>query len=136
MLEDQWGVFLALSALRHVVDEPLDITTEALRLAEHLCLVEETALLLCERAELYRRAGKLEDAQADYAQALSIGEHAELLETVAAARLGLARTARHSGNLPAARSHLSAVLTLHGLEDAHFEAHHELAALNASEASA
>ncbi|MFF0338684.1 hypothetical protein [Kribbella sp. NPDC004875] len=136
MLEDQWGVFLALSALRYVVDEPLDITTEALRLAEQLCLVEETALLLCERAELYRRAGKLEDAQADYAQALSIGEHAELLETVAAARLGLARTARGSGNLPAARSHLSAVLTLRGLEDAHFEAHHELAALNASEASA
>lgn len=136
MLEDRWGLFLALSALRHVVDEPLDITTEALELAEQLCLPEETGLLLCERAELYRRAGKLEDAHADYSRALYIGEHAELQETVAAARLGLARTARRSGNLPAARSHLSAVLTLHGLEDAHFEAHHELAALNASEATA
>lgn len=136
MLEDRWGLFLALSALRHVMDEPLDITTEALELAEQLCLPEETGLLLCERAELYRRAGKLEDAHADYSRALTIGEHADLHETVAAARLGLARTARHSGNLPAARSHLSAVLTLHGLEDAHFEAHHELAALNASEATA
>jgi hypothetical protein len=52
------------------------------------------------------------------------------------ARLGLARTARHSGNVPAARTHLSAVLTLPNLEDAHFEALHELRVLNASEASA
>ncbi|GAA3105059.1 tetratricopeptide (TPR) repeat protein [Kribbella aluminosa] len=136
MLEDRWGMFLALSALRQVVDEPLDVTTEALELAEHLCLTEETALLLCERADLYRRLGKLEDAHADYSRALSIGESADLLETVAAARIGLGRAARGSGNLPAARAHLSAVLTIPELPDAHFEALHELAALNASEASA
>ncbi|WP_427886582.1 tetratricopeptide repeat protein [Kribbella sp. GL6] len=136
MLEDRWGMFLALSALRQVVDEPLDATTEALELAEHLCLTEETALLLCERAELYRRLGKLEDAHEDYSRALSIGEHADLPETVAAARIGLGRALRGSGNLPAARAHLSAVLTIPELPDAHFEALHELAALNASEASA
>ena len=55
---------------------------------------------------------------------------------MAAARLGLARTARHSGNLPAARAHLSSVLAFPELEDAHSEALHELAVLNASEASA
>ncbi|GAA1590280.1 hypothetical protein GCM10009804_53110 [Kribbella hippodromi] len=136
MLDDPWGLFLVLSALRQVVDDPLDVTTEALELAEQLCLVEQTALLLCERADLYRSLGKLEDAHADYSRALSIGEHSDLLETVAAARIGLARTARHSGNLPSARTHLSAVLTLPNLEDAHFEALHELGVLNASEASA
>ncbi|MGZ0149341.1 tetratricopeptide repeat protein [Kribbella sp. WER1] len=136
MLEDRWGMFLALSALRQVVDEPLDATTEALELAEHLCLTEETALLLCERADLYRRLGKLEDAHEDYSRALAIGEHADLPETVAAARIGLGRAARGSGNLPAARAHLSAVLTIPELPDAHYEALHELAALKASEASA
>jgi tetratricopeptide (TPR) repeat protein len=136
MLEDRWGMFLALTALRQVVDEPLDVTTKALELAELLRLGEETALLLCERADLYRRLGKLEDAHDDFSRALSLGEQADLPETVAAAHIGLARAARHSGNHLAARSHLSVVLTLDGLEDAHFEALHELAALNASEASA
>ena len=136
MLEDRWGMFLALSALRQVVDAPLDITTEALELAEQLCLAEESALLLCERADLYRALGKLEDAHEDYSRALSIGEHADLPETVAAALIGLGRAARGSGNAPAARAHLSAVLTIPELDDAHFEALHELAALNASEASA
>lgn len=136
MLDDPWGLFLVLTALRQVVDDPLDVTTEALELAEQLGLVEQTALLLCERADLYRSQGKLEDAHADYNRALSIGEDADLLETVAAARIGLARAARHSGNLPTARTHLSAVLTLPNLEDAHFEALHELGVLNASEASA
>jgi tetratricopeptide (TPR) repeat protein len=136
MLEDRWGMFLALNALRQVLDEPLDVTTEAIRLAEELCLGDHTGLLLCERAALYQRAGKLEDAYADYERALTIGEHADLPETVAAALIGLARTARGSGNLPAARAHLSTVLTLPELDIAHEEALHELAVLNACEASA
>lgn len=136
MLEDRWGMFLAVSALRQVLDEPLDVTTEALRLAEELFLAEEAALLLCERGDLYRAAGKLEDAHDDYARALSIGEHADLPETIAAALIGLGRAARGIGNLPAARAHLSAVLDIPEQDDAHFEALHELAALNASEASA
>ncbi|MEU4192961.1 hypothetical protein AB0E69_13765 [Kribbella sp. NPDC026611] len=136
MLEDRWGMFLAVTALRYVVDEPLDLTTEALELAEELCLAEETGILLCERGDQYRALGKLEDAHNDYLQALSIGEAAELPETVAAARIGLARTARGSGKHSTARLHLSVVLALPDLEDAHFEALHELSALNASEASA
>ncbi|MEU8225095.1 tetratricopeptide repeat protein [Kribbella sp. NPDC048915] len=136
MLEDRWGMFLALNALRQVLDEPLDVTTAAIRLAEELCLGDHTGLLLCERATLYERSGKLADAHADYERALSIGEHADLPETVAAALIGLARTARGAGNLPAARAHLSAVLDLPELDDAHYEAMHELAVLNACEASA
>ena len=136
MLEDAWGTFLALSALRQTVDEPLDLTTEALALAEQLGLEEETGVLLCQRGDLYRALGKLEDAREDYSQALDVSERADLPETAAAARIGLARTARYCGNLPAARAHLSAVLAFPELEDAHFEALHELTALNASEASA
>lgn len=136
MLEDRWGMFLALSALRQVVDEPLDVTTEALELAEHLCLTEETALLLCERADLYRSLGKLEDAHADYSRALTVGEHADFQDTIAAARIGLARTARCTGNLAAARAQLSAVLSHPHIEDAHLEALYELRAIEASEASA
>lgn len=136
MLEDRWGMFLALTALRQVVDEPLDVTTEALALAEQLGLDEELGVLLCQRGDLFRALGKLEDAREDYSQALDVSERADLPETAAAARIGLARTARCCGNLPAARAHLSAVLAFPELEDAHYEAMHELTALNASEASA
>jgi len=136
MLDDSWGTFLALNALRQTVDEPLDLTTETLALAEQLGLDEEVGVLLCQRGDLFRALGKLEDAQDDYSQALDVSERADLPETVAAARIGLARAARLRGNLPAARVHLSAVLAFPELEDAHFEASHELAVLNASEASA
>ena len=136
MLEDPWGMFLSISALRQTVDEPLDLTTEALALAEQLGLEEETGVLLIQRGDLYRALGKLEDACDDYTQALAVSERAELPQTAAAARIGLARTARLSGNLPAARAYLSDVLAFPELEDAHYEARHELAALNASEASA
>jgi tetratricopeptide (TPR) repeat protein len=136
MLDDVWGMFLALSALQQTVEDPLDLTTEALALAERLGLDEETGLLLCQRGDLLRALGKLEDAREDYARAVEIGEQADLPETAAAARIGLARTARLCGNLPAARAHLSAVLAFPDLEDAHVEAMHELAVLNASEASA
>ncbi|WP_460664741.1 hypothetical protein [Kribbella swartbergensis] len=136
MLDDAWGMFLALTALQQTVDDPLDLTTEALALAERLGLEEETGLLLCQRGDLHRALGKVEDAREDYARALEVGEQADLPETAAAARIGLARTARLCGNLPAARAHLSAVLAFPELEDAHVEAMHELAVLNASEASA
>jgi tetratricopeptide (TPR) repeat protein len=108
MLDDAWGMFLALSALQQTVEDPLDLTTEALALAERLGLEEETGLLLCQRGDLHRALGKLEDAREDYTR----------------------------GNRPAARAHLSAVLAFPDLEDAHVEAMHELAVLNASEASA
>ncbi|WP_433164770.1 hypothetical protein [Kribbella sp. CA-247076] len=138
MLDDRWGMFLALTALRHVVDEPLDFTSEALELADQLCLAEETALLLCERGDIYRTLGKLEDAHEDYTRALALGEAADLAESVAAARIGLARTARYGGNLVAARSYLCDVLAdgSEDLEDARAEALHELAAIEACEASA
>jgi tetratricopeptide (TPR) repeat protein len=136
MLDDGWGMFLALSALRQVVDEPLDITSEALEVAEQLGLEEETGLLLCQRADLYLRLGKLEDAHEDYSQALALGERADLSETAAAARIGLARTARYGGNLIAARDYLTDVLADSSDEDAHAEALHELDAVDACEASA
>ena len=136
MLDDGWGMFLALTALRQVVDEPLDITNEAVEVAEQLGLAEETGLLLCQRADLYLRLGKLEDAHEDYSQALTIGERADLPETAAVARIGLARSARYAGNLAAAREYLADVLTSTSDEDARAEALHELDAVEACEASA
>jgi tetratricopeptide (TPR) repeat protein len=136
MLDDGWGMFLALSALRQVVDEPLDTTSEALEVAEQLGLEEETGVLLCQRADMYLRLGKLEDAHEDYSQALTLGERADLSETAAAARIGLARTARYGGNLVAARDFLTDVLADTSDEDALAEALHELDAVDACEASA
>ncbi|GAA0571552.1 hypothetical protein HPO96_32590 [Kribbella sandramycini] len=136
MLEDAWGTFLALNALQQTTDAPLELTTEALALADQLGLDEETGILLCRRGDLYRAQGNLDAARQDYAMALALGERADLLETAAAARIGLARAARCCGHTQTARAHLAAVLELPGLEDAHYEALHELGVLNTSEATA
>jgi tetratricopeptide (TPR) repeat protein len=136
MLEDAWGTFLALSALQQSVGAPLELTTEALGLAEQLGLDEQVGLLLCRRGDLYRVQGKLDAARHDYSMALVLGERAELPETVAAAHIGLARAARCCGHVQTAQAHLAAVLELTDLEDAHYEARHELEALQQVSASA
>ncbi|TDD47577.1 hypothetical protein E1263_34330 [Kribbella antibiotica] len=136
MLEDDWGTFLALSALQQSVGAPLELTTEALELAERLGLDEQVGVLLCRRGDLYRVQGKLDAARHDYSIALVHGERTELPETVAAAHIGLARAARCCGHAQTAHAHLSAVLELADLEDAHYEARHELAALQQVSATA
>lgn len=138
MLDDRWGMFLALTALREVVDEPLDITSEALAVAEQLDLQEETGLLLCQRADLYRRQGDFDAAGEDFSWALALAEYADLREAAAAAQIGLARVARECGDLLAARTHLAVVLSddSEELEDARYEALHELNLLINTEATA
>jgi tetratricopeptide (TPR) repeat protein len=138
MLEDRWAMFLALTGLRQMTDDLLPVTSEAVELAEELGLEEEAGLLLCERGELHLRAGEVDAARTDYRRALELADSTENLEAVAAARIGLARTARHAGNLICAREHLAAVLaeSTDELADAREEAAHELAALCAAEATA
>jgi tetratricopeptide (TPR) repeat protein len=138
MLDDRWGMFLALTALREIVDEPLEIITEALELAEKLRADDESGLLLCQRGELYRRQGDLDAAGEDFSWALALAEHADLPETAAAAHIGLARVARGGGDLLTAREHLAIVLSrdAEALEDARYEAMHELNLLIDSEATA
>lgn len=138
MLDDRWGMFLALTALRQIVDEPVDIISEALELAEKLRADDESGLLLCQRGELFRRQGDLDAAGEDFSWALALAEYAELPETAAAAHIGLARVARGCGDLLTAREHLAVVLSRDSedLEDARYEALHELNLLINSEASA
>lgn len=138
MLDDRWGMFLALTALREIVDDPVDVISEALELAEKLRADDESGLLLCQRGELYRRHGDLDAAGEDFSWALALAEHAELPETAAAAHIGLARVARGCGDLLTAREHLAVVLSRDSedLEDARYEAMHELNLLINSEASA
>ncbi|TDO35824.1 hypothetical protein EV643_12197 [Kribbella sp. VKM Ac-2527] len=138
MLDDRWGMFLALTALREIVDDPVDIISEALELAEKLRADDESGLLLCQRGELYRRQGDLDAAGEDFSWALALAEHADLPETAAAAHIGLARVARCSGDLLTAREHLAVVVSRDSedLEDARYEAMHELNLLINSEASA
>jgi tetratricopeptide (TPR) repeat protein len=138
MLEDRWAMFLALTGLRQITDDLLPVTSEAVELAEELGLAEEAGLLLCERGELHLHAGELDAARADYRRALELADSTEHVEAVAAAHIGLARTARHAGNLMCAREHLAAVLgeSADELADAHEEAAHELRLLCSAEATA
>ncbi|MFK4083824.1 hypothetical protein ACI2LF_06940 [Kribbella sp. NPDC020789] len=136
MLDDDWGTFLALSALQQSADAPLEWTTEALELADRLGLDEQVGVLLCRRGDLFRAQGNLDAARHDYGMALSLGERTDLPETIALAHLGLARTARCCEHVQTARAHLDAVLELPDLEDAHYEARHELAALERVSATA
>lgn len=134
MLGDQWGTFLVLTAMADVSDMPLELVSEALTLASELELAEDAALLLCRRADLYRRQGDLEAARNDYGSALLVAERVRLLETAAAARIGLARIARYSGDLPTARKYAEAALTgcPGDLPEAREEAQHELAAIESA----
>ncbi|GAA1536495.1 hypothetical protein [Kribbella lupini] len=138
MLEDRWAMFLALTGLRQITDDLLPVTSEAVELAEELGLDEEAGLLLCERGDLHLRAGQLEAARADYARALDLAEASEDTESAAAAQIGLARVARHAGNLICAREHLATVLATcpEDHADARAEATHELQAVCAAEATA
>ncbi|WP_460650117.1 hypothetical protein [Kribbella endophytica] len=138
MLEDRWAMFLALTGLRQITDDLLPVTSEAVELAEELGLEEEAGLLLCERAGLQLRAGAVEAARADFTRALTLAEHTDCAEAAAAAQIGLARTARHAGNLVCAREHLSVVLGTcpEELVDAREEAAHELRLLCSAEATA
>ncbi|MEV6287174.1 hypothetical protein [Kribbella sp. NPDC051770] len=138
MLEDRWAMFLALTGLRQIATDLLPITTEAVDLASELGLEEEAGLLLCERAELHLRTATLDQARADFTEALSLATTTDNAEAVAAAQIGLARTARHAGNLVCAREHLAQLLATcpDDLPDAREEAAHELEAICAAEATA
>ncbi len=108
LIGDRWGSSLALNALaeRAAWSDQLDLSAEligqALSIADDLGSHEEAALLLCRRGDLHLRLGKLHAASDDYGQALVLAERIGLPDSSAAARIGLARTARYDGNLPKA----------------------------------
>jgi hypothetical protein len=116
LLGDRWGVSLALSALAELAAWSgqlglcIELTGQALKASEELGADEDSALLLCRRADLSLRQGDLRSARPDYQYALQL---AGTPETAVAARLGLARAARYAGDLAAARE-----FALAGLESA------------------
>ncbi|GAA1590794.1 hypothetical protein GCM10009789_50690 [Kribbella sancticallisti] len=141
LLGDRWGVSMALSALAELAAWSgqlglcVELTGEALAVTEELGADEDSALLLCRRADLYLRHGDVRAARPDYQCAL---QFAGTPETAIVARLGLARAARHAGDLPAAKEFALAALEgcPAGSELAREEAAAELAAIAASGAVA
>ncbi|WP_020391054.1 ATP-binding protein [Kribbella catacumbae] len=109
LIGDRWGISLALNALAELAawSNRLDLSAkligQALSIADELGSDEEAALLLCRRGDLHLRLGELGAAEEDYGQALVRAERVGLPESSAAARIGLARTARYDGNLPKAQ---------------------------------
>jgi tetratricopeptide (TPR) repeat protein len=138
LLGDRWGVSLALSALAELAAWSgqlglcMELTGQALAVTEELGADEDSALLLCRRADLYLRLGDLSAARPDYQRALQLADGSD---TAAAARLGLARAARYAGDLPAAREFAVAAVDgcSEGSELAREEALAELTAIAAAE---
>lgn len=129
MLGDRWGSFLALTSLADLLAEPLEPLSQAVEHAEALGMHATTlAPLLCKRANELIRRGELSEARADFCRALERSDDAGLVETAMAARIGLARAARLTGDMKTARRHL--VTALAGcpsdLEDARAEVEHHL----------
>ena len=117
LLGDRWGVSLALSALAELAAWSgqlgicLELTGQALKATEELGADEDSALLLCRRADISLHHGDLRSARPDYQYALQL---ADTPDTAVAARLGLAKAARYAGDLPAANEFALAALA--GLE--------------------
>ncbi|MFI6303153.1 ATP-binding protein [Amycolatopsis thailandensis] len=108
-LGDRWGQASALEKLAEFADWRGDhprfreLMDESIRLAGALGAVEDTADLLCRRAEGVLRAGDAEAARTDYEAAVEQALAAGTPLTLARARGGLGDVARRSGDLAAAR---------------------------------
>jgi hypothetical protein len=138
VIGDRWGISLALSALAELAAWSgqlglcIELTTQALETTEELGADEDSALLLCRRAELYLRLGDLRAARPDYQAAL---QFAGTPDTAVAARLGLARAARYAGDPAAAREFALAALDACPGELAREEALAELTVIAEAESS-
>ncbi|MEV7548261.1 BTAD domain-containing putative transcriptional regulator [Amycolatopsis sp. NPDC089917] len=117
-LGDRWGQASALEKLAEFADwrgdhsRFRDLMDESIRLADALGAVEDTADLLCRRAEGVLRAGDVEAARTDYEAAAVQARVAGTPLTLARARGGLGEIARYSGDLDAARRWYGSALGL------------------------
>ncbi|WP_433014089.1 ATP-binding protein [Kribbella sp. CA-294648] len=102
---DRWAVSLALNGLAELAasarrfDRYSDLLGQALSIADELGTDEEAALLLCRRGDLRLRLGQPQAAGEDYGRALVRARRIGLPDSVAAAQIGLARSARYDGDL-------------------------------------
>lgn len=115
---DRWGASLALNGLAELAawsgrfDRYSELLGQALSIADELGSDEEAALLLCRRGDLRLRLGELQQARDDYGRALVRARHVGLPDSVAAAQIGLARSARYDGDLAKAEK-----LALQAMDD-------------------
>ncbi|MEV6411805.1 hypothetical protein [Kribbella sp. NPDC051718] len=103
---DRWGCLLALderAARTPDFKRAVELTSQALLLADELGVDEEAASLLCRRGDLRLRMGDLPAAADDYRRTLARAKRADRLDLSAAARIGLAKAARFGGDLAKAQ---------------------------------
>ena len=121
-LGDRWGEASALEKLAEFADRRGDLERfsalmdEAVRLVAELESAEDTADLLCRRADGVLRGGDIASARADYERAVVRARAAGAPVMLARAHGGLGEVARRSGDLAEARRWFE--LALDGCESA------------------
>jgi tetratricopeptide (TPR) repeat protein len=109
LVGDRWGSLLALNELAELAacskqfKRSAELISQALPLADELGLDEEAASLLCSRGDLRLWMREPQAAGDDYSQALVRAKRAGSPYISAAARIGLARSARYGGDLAKAQ---------------------------------
>ncbi|PZG19969.1 AfsR/SARP family transcriptional regulator [Micromonospora craterilacus] len=113
---DRWGVSQALDGLSTLADlrgDPhtaLALSAEAIDLVTQLAALEEVAELRCRRAERLIRAGRLAEAQAEYAAAAELARRIGLHGILVLTRYGQGELARLAGDLATARHRYESAL--------------------------
>jgi tetratricopeptide (TPR) repeat protein len=106
---DRWGSLLALDELADVAagakqfKRAVELTSQALLLADELGTDEDAASLLCRRADLRLRLRELHPAADDYRRTLVQAKRSGRADLATAARIGLAKAARYGGDLAKAQ---------------------------------
>ncbi|MFI5710766.1 hypothetical protein [Kribbella sp. NPDC051620] len=103
---DRWGSLLALDELAASTTDfkrVVELTSQALLLADELGVDEQAASLLCRRGDLRLRMRELHAAADDYRRTLVRAKRAGRPDLSAAARIGLAKAARYAGDLAKAQ---------------------------------
>lgn len=109
VLGDRWGIANVLDAMAELTGRSGDLhgsialIDEALDLVRQLGAVEDTADLLCRRADRLTSAGEPDAAQADYERAAELARSAGASVTLAKAHCGSGDLARYRGDLAEAR---------------------------------
>ncbi|MCE7003516.1 tetratricopeptide repeat protein [Kibdelosporangium philippinense] len=108
-LGDRFGIVLALDAIANIAGGRgdrqgfVDAVTEAMEVVSQLGSIDDMTSLLCRRAENLARHGELDDARADFEQALTLARRNGTPDHLAWAYSGLGEIARFQGDLAEAR---------------------------------
>ncbi|GLW13024.1 SARP family transcriptional regulator [Microtetraspora sp. NBRC 13810] len=115
---ERWGMATTLGELakladwRGDLDRALALSEEALMLIEQLGAREDTPEIICSRAQVLLRAGRLAEAEAEFGRAAELARRTALPNALARASRGLGDAARLRGDLAGARRLAEAGLAL------------------------